>query len=136
MTEHFIQAKAGYVHAIAPDGTLLHFRPLVNVMKDVGDTVEITIGTATPLIVKGSAAEYLEYLEPTPLGPTPPTDDLTQGKLRINEDGTAIALELPEGDQRGRWRVSVLISELQYYTTDVENPEIASWAYLKVDTED
>ncbi|MFL0158509.1 hypothetical protein [Mycobacteroides chelonae] len=136
MTQHFTRSQGEYVEAASPDGTPVYFRPLVNIIKpaDTG-TVELTIGT-TPLVVRGTAGDYLEFLDPSPVDPTPPVDDITHGALRINEDGTAIALELPEGDERGRWRVTVLISELGYYTTDADNPEIAGWPYLKVNTGD
>lgn len=136
MTQHFTRAQGEYVEAATPDGAPVYFRPLVNIIKPADSgTVELTIGT-TPITVRGTADDYLEFLDPSPVDPTPPVDDITNGLLRINEDGTAIALELPEGDERGRWRVTVLVSELGYYTTDDDNPEIASWPYLKVNTGD
>ncbi|EIC64287.1 hypothetical protein [Mycobacteroides abscessus] len=135
MSEHFTQGRSGYVNAVGADGALLSFRPLVNSMKDLADTgtVELTIGSGTPIIVQGSVSEYQEYLDPTPVEPEPPVD-ITAGRLRIQPTGSAIAYRLDPDDPRGNWQVYLLGSDTMYFTTDQDNPDIALWPYLRVDT--
>ncbi|CPR79789.1 hypothetical protein PP568_13335 [Mycobacteroides abscessus] len=135
MTEHFTQGKSGYINAIGTDGEPLSFRPQVNIIRDVPGTgtVEMTVGNGATVVVQGSAAEYLEYLDPTPVEPQPPVD-ITNGRLRIQPAGSAIAFQLDNDDPRGDWQVYVIGSETMYFTTNEDNPDITSWPYLRVDT--
>lgn len=63
---NFEQDKSGFIKAQTTDGSDVWFKPLNLSMRDTSDGLEITFTGPYTLTVQGTAAEYLEFLEPTP----------------------------------------------------------------------
>lgn len=62
----FERDKDGFVKALSVDGSGVWFKPLVLSMRNVPEGVEMTFAGPYALTVQGTAAEYLEFLDPTP----------------------------------------------------------------------
>lgn len=87
-------------------------------------------------VISATAQQVLDAIDPAPPVVTPPVAppaDLTQGKMRISPDGAARAERLAPLNPRGDWIVYHVSSyEITWlFTTDVDNPEIQLWPYLR-----
>ena len=104
---------------------------LTGAQQATATTTRIFYGNQT-FIIPAAIDDVMDSVDPIPGGPPPPPVDITQGMLRINPQGTAIAHQLVPSSLGADWQILVLATNRFSYTTNVNNPEILSWPFLKV----